>query len=176
MEVLNSGNELKILRNSIVHSAYFERNARGGYISKATKKKLKSSYYSPYLDLDEECTKKWRLTINPLNVSRYEAFVGLMFFYWYGKETSVWKSNNPLDTPYVDCRMKYNIQWINRNDYQHLVGHGKDFSYLIGYMSGRLSEKHRTILVGLANEALGIDLDSSLRVATGILDMFAPRL
>jgi len=119
---------------------------------------LKSAYYSPYLDLVGECTKKWRLTINPLNVSRYEAFVGLLFFYWFGKETGVWKSNSPLHTPDVDCRMKYNIHgdWINRDDYHHLVGHGNEFIYLIGYLSGRLSKKHRNILVGLANEALGI--------------------
>lgn len=163
--------ELKILRNSIIHSAYFETSARDGRISKATEKRLKSSYYSPYLDLDEKCTKKWRLTINPLNVSRYEAFVCLMFFYWYGKETGVWQSNRPLNTPNVDCRMKYKILWINKNDYNLLVGNGKDFSYIIGYMSGRLSEKHRTILVSLANEALSIDLDSSLSAANGILDM-----
>jgi len=93
-----------------------------------------------------------------------------MFFYWYGKTTSVWKSNNPLDTPDVDCRMKYNIQWINRDDYHHIVGHGKDFIYLIGYLSDRLPEKHRSILVELAYEALGFDLNSSLKIATGILN------
>jgi hypothetical protein len=165
-------NELKILRNLIVHSAYFGSSKKGGYISKATKKKLESPYSSPYLDLDEECTKNWKLTVNPLNISRYEAFVCLMFFYWYGKETGVWQNNGPLNAPYVDCRMWYNIDWINKNEYQHLVGQGKDFSYLIGYMSGRLSKKHRTILVGLAKEALGIDLDYFLKFAKDMLDMF----
>lgn len=164
--------ELKILRNQIIHSAYFERNTKGGYTSKATENKLESRYYKQYFDRDEECTKKWRLSINPLNVSRYEPLVSLMFFYWYGKTTSVWKSNNPLDTPDVDCRMKYNIQWINRDEYHHLVGHGNDFIYLIGYLSGRLSKIHRNILTKLANEALGIDLNDSLRSANGILSMF----
>lgn len=166
--------ELKILRNYIIHSAYFERSTIGGYKSKATKKKLESRYYLPYIDQVEECTNKWRLSINPLNVSRYEPLVSLMFFYWYGKQTSVWKSNQPLDTPDVDCRVKYNIHgdWINRDDYHHLVGNGNDFIHLIGYLSGRLSEKQRNMFVKLVDETLGIDLKYSLQVANGILQMF----
>lgn len=164
--------ELKILRNQIIHSAYFERNTKGGYTSKATENRLGSKYYKQYFDRDEECTKKWRLSINPLNVTRYEPFVGLLFFYWYGKTTNVWKSNNPLDTPDVDCRMKYNIKWINRDEYHHLVGHGKDFGYLIGYLSGRLPKAYRSLLNDLANEVLGIDLNDSFTNAKGILSMF----
>ena len=167
-------NELKILRNQLIHSAYFERGAKGGHISKATKKGLKTTYYLKYLDIDEECTKKWRLSVNPLNVSRYEPLVSLLFFYWYGRETKVWESNLPLDTPDVDCRMKYNIQenWITRDDYHKLVGHGKDFINLIGYLSGRLSERHRDIFVQLVNETFHIDMNDTIKVANDILHMF----
>jgi hypothetical protein len=84
----------------------------------------------------------------------------------------VWKSNNPLNTPEVDCRMKCNIQWITRDDYYHLVGHGDDFGYLIGYLSGRLPKKNRDLLYKLAVEAIGIDLNESSRVANGILTFF----
>ncbi len=166
-------NELKILRNQIIHSAYFERSSKGGYISKATESKLKSQYYSKYLDLKEECTKKWRLRINPLNVSRYEPFASLLFFYWYGKETKVWKSNQPLRTPDVDCRMKYNIQegWISRNDYHRLVGHSGDFINLIGFLSGRLPKKNRHMFFNLVNEAFDIDLKYHLNLAHDILKM-----
>jgi hypothetical protein len=163
--------ELKILRNQVIHSAYFQRNAKGGYTSRATENKLQAPHYMPYIDRDEECTKRWQLSINPLNLTRYEAFIAFLFFYWYGKATGAWKSNNPLDTPEVDCRMKHNIQWITRDDYSLLVGHGNDFSPLIGCFSGRLSKKHRDISFRLAEEALELDLNSSLRVANGILSM-----
>ena len=165
-------NEIRILRNQIVHSAYFESSTAGGYKSKATKKKLESRYYLPYIDKVEECTKKWRLSINPLNVSRYEPLVSLMFFYWYGKETSVWRNNQPLDTPNVDCRMKYNMgDWINRDVYNQLIGQGNDFIHLIGYLSGRLPEKQRKMFVELVSETLDIDLKFSLKVANGMMQM-----
>ena len=99
--------ELNILRNHIVHSAYFKNSTKGSEISTATKQRLdKNSFYKEFLDRPNECTRRWRLSINPLSVSRYESLVCFMFFYWYGKETGVWESNLPLHTPHVDCRMK----------------------------------------------------------------------
>ena len=164
--------ELKILRNHIIHSAYFETSKKGGRTSKATATKLEAGFYKPYIDRNEECTMKWRLSINPLRVSRYESLVSLMFFYWYGKTTGVWISNNPLDTPDIDCRMRYNISWIDRDDYHRLVGEGKDFIYLIGYLAGRLSPKHFSVFSRLAGEVLGIDITECLRSAKGILQIF----
>jgi len=163
--------ELKILRNQVIHSAFFQRNIKGGYTSKATKKKLQTRHYLAYIARDEECTKRWQLSINPLNLTRYESFIAFLFFYWYGKATGAWKSNNPLDTPEVDCRMKHNIQWISRDDYYYLVGHGSDFGYLIGYLCGRLPKKNRVLCFKLVIEELGIDLNETLRVASEILAM-----
>jgi hypothetical protein len=167
-------NELKIVRNHIIHSAYFETSRKGGHISKATLKKLESSYYQQFLDLPNECTKKWKLSINPLNISRYEPLVGLLFFYWYGKETGVWQSNNPIHTPEIDCRMKYNIHdnWISRDDYHHLVGYGNDFIRLIAFLSDRLPVKQRKTFINLADEAFCIDIASNLEEAKSILSMF----
>jgi hypothetical protein len=122
-------NELKILRNQVIHSAYFECSTKGSKISTATKRRLVTPFYKDFLDLPDECTRQWRLSINPLCVSRYEALVCFMFFYWYGKETGVWISNQPLHTPHVDCRMKYNIrkEWIDRGDFQQLIGERNRF-------------------------------------------------
>ena len=164
--------ELKILRNQVIHSAFFRRNVKGAYTSKATEKKLQTPHYMPHINRDEECTKRWQLSINPLNLTRYEAFIAFLFFYWYGRATGAWKSNNPIDTPEIDCRMKHNIQWISRDDYYHLVDHGNDFGPLIGCLLGRLPRKNHDLLNKLAVEAIGLDLNESLRLANGILSMF----
>jgi hypothetical protein len=97
-----------------------------------------------------------------------------MFFYWYGKETGVWISNQPLHTPHVDCRMKYNIRkkWIDRGDFQHLIGERNDFVLLIAYLSGRLPEEHRSIFVRLVHDTFSIDMDQNLKFAKDLLKMF----
>jgi len=88
-------NEIKILRNQITDSAYFERSTKGGKISTSTKRRLRTPFYADFLDLSDECTRLWRLSINPLSVSRYEALVCFMFFIGmakkqeYGKTTSL---------------------------------------------------------------------------------------
>lgn len=167
-------NELKILRNQIIHSAYFERSTKGSKISTATKRRLQTPFYKDFLDLPDECTSLWRLSINPLSVSRYESLVCFMFFYWYGKETGVWKSNQPLHTPHVDCRIKYNIRenWIDRGDYQQLIGERNDFILFIAYLSGRLPEKHRIRFVELVHKTFNIDMNERLKFAKDLLKMF----
>ncbi len=173
-KALNLWIELKILRNQIIHSAYFESSIEGKPISKATLKGLNSKYYAEHLCLPDERTKRWRLKINPLAVSRYEALVALLFFYWYGRETGVWKSNNPLHAPFVDSRMKYGIRdnWISIGEYNHLLGHGSDFVRLIGYLSGRLSATHQEAFYRLSRETLNLDIESKYRSSVSILKMF----
>lgn len=160
--------ELHILRNIIIHSAYFSQSTKGGKISAATKKRLVGSD-KKYVDLPDERTKQWMLCINPLGVSRYEALVCLMLFCWYGKETGVWTSNEPLRALHVDCRMK--LKWIDRNDYQNLIGEGKDFVPLIAYLSGRLPEEQRKGFVKLVQDTFKIDMDERLKFANDLLNM-----
>jgi hypothetical protein len=164
--------EVRILRNQIIHNAYFEQSTKGGKISIATKNRLVGSD-KKYIDLHDECTKQWRLNINPLNVSRYEALVCFLLFYWYGKETGVWTSNKPLLEPHVDCRMKHKIHdcWITRNDYQALIGEGKDFGLLIGFLSGRLPGEQRERFFNLVADTFNIDMKDSLRLAKDIIKM-----
>lgn len=163
-------NELKILRNQIIHSAYFERSTKGSKISTATRKRLEKSFYKDFLDRLNECTRRWRLSINPLSVSRYESLVCFMFFYWYGKETGV-ISNLHIYTPHVDCRMNRR-NWINREDYQNLIGNGNNFIPFIAYLSGRLPEEHRIRFVRLVQETFSIDMDKKMEFAKDLLKMF----
>lgn len=166
--------ELKILRNQIIHSAYFESSIEGSAVSKATLKGLESKYYADHFSLSDERTKMWRLRINPLAVSRYEALVAIMFFYWYGQQTKIWRSNNPLHTPFVDSRMKYEIRdnWISIGEYNHLLGHGGDFIRLLGYLSGRLSTNQRKLFYDRCSSTFNIDLESKHNSAVSLLNMF----
>ncbi|NQU63907.1 MAG: hypothetical protein HQ517_06440 [SAR324 cluster bacterium] len=167
-------NELYILRNQIIHSAYFESSNKGSTKSAATIKRLKSAHTIQYIDMEKEITKAWELSINPLSVTRYEAFTCLLFFYWYGKKTGIWISNLPLDTPYVDGRMKSNLRgkWIDTDIYSKLIGSGSDYTQLLGFLWNRLSSRHKTIVNEKSKEQLGINLSEYYNTAVTMLDMF----
>ncbi len=166
--------ELKILRNQIIHSGYFEKNILGGKISKATQTRIGFKFTCSHIDFKNERTKKYRLTINPLNVSRYEAFVTLLFFYWYGKVTETWSSNVPLNRIYVDSRFNHDIigKWINAGRFHHLVGGGNEYVNLIGFLSNRLNPISKKQIYKSALSDLDIDLNKSANTALSILKMF----
>jgi len=168
--------ELKILRNQIIHSAYFTTSSTGGHISKATRRKLESPYYRKFLDIDNERTINWSLKINPLSVTRYEALVCFLFFYWYGRKTGVWKINLPLHPVYVDSRIKYNIKnnWIDNGTYNHLIGssNNSDFIKLIAFLSSRLPKKIQQNLYNLSKKYLNIDLKAEIDFTNTVLKMY----
>lgn len=164
--------EVKILRNQIIHSGFFATSVRGGKVSAATRAKLDRGWYAPYVDMKTESTNRWQLIINPLGVSRYEALVALAFFSWYGKETGVWKSNQPLGQPYVDPRMEsLRGDWIDTGTYYHLIGHGPDFDMLIAFLSGRLPPDQKGRLYSLVKEDLQFDMEKLHRHAITMLEM-----
>ena len=162
---LNLWRELKILRNQVIHSGFFETSVKEGKISTATRAKLDRGWYAPYVNMMTESTNRWQLIINPLSVSRYEGLVTLAFFYWYGKETGVWKSNQPLGQPYVDPRMK-NLRgkWMDTGTYYHLIGHGPEFDRLIAFLSGRLPPDQKSRFYSLVKEDLQIDMEQLHRM------------
>lgn len=166
-------NELQILRNQIIHSAYFESSNKGSTKSAATIKRLKSAHTIQYIDMEKEITKAWELSINPLSVTRYEAFTCFLFFYWYGKKTGIWISNLPLDTPYVDGRMKSNLRgkWIDIGIYSTLIGHTSNYIQLLAFLWGRLSEDKKLLINNKSVEQLDIDLEEFHRATMTMLKM-----
>ncbi len=166
-------NELQILRNQIIHSAYFESSNKGSAKSAATIKRLKSPHTLKHIDLTKEITKAWELSINPLSVTRYEAFACLLFFYWYGKKTDIWISNLPLDTPYIDSRMKSNLRskWIDRDIYSTLIGHTSNYIQLLAFLWGRLSDDRKLLINNKSVEQLDIDLGEFHRATMTMLKM-----
>jgi len=165
--------ELQIIRNQIIHSAYFESSIKGSTKSAETLKRLKSAYTSQFIDMEKETTKAWALSINPLSVTRYEAFACLLFFYWYGDKTKIWISNLPLDTPYIDSRMKANLRgkWIDRGIYSTLIGHTSNYIQLIAFLWGRLSDDKKHLINTKSSEQLDIDLEGLHRSTMTMLEM-----
>ena len=166
-------NELQIIRNQIIHSAYFESSVRGSTKSAETIKRLKTAHTSRFIDMDNEITKAWALSINPLSVTRYEAFACLLFFYWYGNKTEIWISNNPLHTPYVDSRIKSNLrgEWIDRGIYSTLIGHTSNYIQLIAFLWGRLSDDKKHLININSVEQLDIDLEEYHKATMTMLEM-----
>ena len=172
--ILNLWNELRIIRNTIIHSGYFEKSKPDNHISIATLKRLVTDFNSNFIDTKTELTKIWKMCYNPLNITRYEAIVAFTFFYWFGKETKTWISNVPLNSAYVDCRLKKGLRndWFKIGNYYHLVGHGNDFEYLVGYLSGRLPSLQQKEYFQLTQQILDIDTKSALKMSEKIIDMF----
>lgn len=63
--------DLKIIRNNIIHAAFFQSSKEGSRISVATKAELNSKYYSQFIDFTTMKTKRIQLIINPFSVTRY---------------------------------------------------------------------------------------------------------
>jgi len=165
--------ELRILRNHIIHGAYFQTSSKGGIVSRETEKTLQSRHYSKFINRDEECTINWHLRLNPLSIYRYEALTALLFFYWYGQNSKVWKSNVPLHDPYTDVRMRYSFKnkWFNRGDYYRLLGHHGDFIKLLGFLTSRLNSIQQKMFCDLCLNELGIDMQNEMRIAHMIIEM-----
>jgi len=170
---LNLWQELQILRNQVMHSAYFESSKKGSVISTATLQRLQTKRTSSKIDLENESTINWKLQINPLSVSRYEAFICLLFFYWYGKESETWISNLPLHATYVDERLRTSIKndWIDRDLFASLIGEGSNYIQFLSFMWGRLSEQYQKQSNRLSIEELGIDLEEYNSATMTMLEM-----
>jgi hypothetical protein len=161
--------ELRIVRNGLVHSSLFFDSTTNSEVSEETKSRLVKEISKGKVDEDRK-TMKWKLEVNPLRVTRYEALVALTFFYWLGKSTSVWKNGTPFDVAFADARLNYVFEsgYITKEKYNLLLTRSGEMEHFLGYSAHHLTEMKKKHYFKMTSPLFNVDLEVFGNAALGI--------
>jgi len=169
-EGLTLWDELRIVRNGLVHSSLFIDSTTKSEVSKETQYRLEIEINRGKADDGNHETKRWKLAVNPLRVTRYEALVALTLFYWLGKSTGVWKSGTPFDVAFADARLDYVFKsgCITREKYNVLLTCSGKLEHFLGYLAHYLPKTKKQYYYKMTEPLFNVSLEAFGKAAINI--------